>query len=39
MFSLFKRVFGKHLMAPKWEDIVHEMRLKVARTTSGETNR
>lgn len=27
-FSIFKRVFGEHLMALKWENIVQEIRLK-----------
>lgn len=30
VFSAFKRLFGEHLMALKWENIVQEVRLKVA---------
>lgn len=30
VFSMFKRLFGEHLMALKWENIVQEVRLKVA---------
>ena len=30
VFSVFKRLFGEHLMALKWENIVQEIRLKVA---------
>ncbi len=29
VFSAFKRLFGEHLMALKWENIVQEIRLKV----------
>ncbi len=29
VFSIFKRVFGEHVLAFKWENIVHEIRLKV----------
>ncbi|MDE0090980.1 MAG: hypothetical protein OXP12_06455 [Thaumarchaeota archaeon] len=28
VFSMFKRLFGGHLMALKWESIVQEVRLK-----------
>ena len=48
VFSVFKRLFGEHLMALKWENIVQEIRLKViqynkwrdesiAREAGGET--
>ena len=30
VFSAFKRLFGEHLMALKWENIVQEVRLKVS---------
>ncbi len=30
MFSAFKRLFGEHLMALKWDNILQEVRLKVA---------
>lgn len=30
VFSAFKRMFGEHLMALKWENIVQEVRLKAA---------
>ena len=30
VFSVFKRLFGEHLMALKWDNIVQEVRLKVA---------
>ena len=30
MFSIFKRMFGEHVMALKWENIMQEIRLKVA---------
>ena len=30
VFSAFKRLFGEHLMALKWDNIVQEVRLKVA---------
>ena len=29
-FSIFKRVFGEHVMPPKWENIIQEIQLKVA---------
>ena len=29
-FSIFKRVFGEHVMALKWENVIQEIRLKVA---------
>ena len=29
VFSAFKRLFGEHLMALKWDNIVQEVRLKV----------
>ena len=29
-FSIFKRVFGEHVMSLKWESIIQEIRLKVA---------
>ncbi len=29
VFSAFKRMFGVHVMALKWENIVQEIRLKV----------
>ena len=29
-FSTFKRVFGEHVMSLAWENIIQEMRLKVA---------
>lgn len=29
-FSIFKRVFGEHVMSLKWENIIREIRLKVA---------
>jgi hypothetical protein len=29
VFSIFKRVFGEHLMALKWDSIIQEIRLKV----------
>ena len=31
VFSVFKRLFGEHLMALRWENIQQEMRLKVTR--------
>ena len=30
VFSAFKRLFGEHLMALKWDNILQEVRLKVA---------
>ncbi len=30
VFSAFKRLFGEHLMALKWDNIIQEVRLKVA---------
>ncbi len=30
VFSAFKRLFGEHLMALKWDNIMQEVRLKVA---------
>lgn len=30
VFSIFKRVFGEHVMPLKWEGIIQEIRLKVA---------
>ena len=30
VFSIFKRMFGEHVMALKWENIIQEIRLKVA---------
>ena len=30
VFSMFKRMFGEHVTALKWENIVQEIRLKVA---------
>ena len=30
VFSIFKRVFGEHVLALKWENIVHEIQLKVS---------
>ncbi len=30
VFSAFKRLFGEHLMALKWDNIVQEVRLKAA---------
>ncbi len=49
VFSVFKRLFGEHLMALKWDNIVQEIRLKViqynkwrdesiAREAGGETS-
>ena len=29
-FPVFKKMFGEHLMAPRWEDIVREVMLKVS---------
>ena len=29
-FSIFKRIFGEHVMSLKWESIIQEIRLKVA---------
>ena len=29
-FSIFKRIFGEHVMSLKWENIIQEIRLKVA---------
>ena len=29
VFSIFKRVFGEHVMSLKWESIIQEIRLKV----------
>ena len=30
VFSAFKRMFGESVMASKWENMVHEIMLKVA---------
>ena len=30
VFSMFKRMFGEHVTALKWENILQEIRLKVA---------
>ncbi len=30
VFSAFKRLFSEHLMALKWDNILQEVRLKVA---------
>ena len=30
VFSIFKRIFGEHVMALKWSNIIQEIRLKVA---------
>ena len=35
-FSIFKRVFGEHVMALKWENIVQEIRFKVGPYTTSE---
>ena len=29
-FSIFKRIFGEHVMSLTWENIIQEIRLKVA---------
>ena len=29
-FSIFKRVFGEHVMSLNWENIIQEIRLKAA---------
>ena len=29
-FSIFKRIFGEQVLSLKWEDIIQEIRLKVA---------
>ena len=29
-FSIFKRIFGEHVMSLKWENVIQEIRLKVA---------
>ena len=29
-FSIFKRIFGEHVMSLKWESIIQKIRLKVA---------
>ena len=30
MFSAFKRMFGEHLYSLKWQNMVQEVRIKVA---------
>ena len=30
VFSIFKRVFGEHVMALRWDNIIQEIRLKMA---------
>ena len=30
VFSIFKRVFGEHVLSLRWGSIIQEMRLKVA---------
>ena len=29
-FSIFKRIFGEHVMSLKWENVIQEIRIKVA---------
>jgi len=29
-FSIFKRIFGEHVMSLRWANIIQEIRLKVA---------
>ena len=29
-FSIFKRIFGEHVMSLKWKNIIQEIRLKAA---------
>ncbi len=39
VFSAFKRLFGEHLMALKWDNILQEVRPGRSCTTGGGTSR